>query len=103
MSPLTAFHSEQIARFAEAYENQFRADEPGYGRASDFTWQQNDEFPVYRVRESRTCWAHWWGRELRAAKDDGRYSYYKALQDWWLREPNEHVCVVESTDGRYYI
>lgn len=100
------FTPEQMENEAEGVQgNHYHASEPGGGAASDFNWHQDDNFPVAKLETqmSDKDWAEWFEDEKQMSDRGGGVDYYTQLEDWWTTNPDEHIIVVEGTDGNYYV
>ena len=89
---------EREASLYEGYDGcQSDDSSPGFGYAKDFNWSQVDEFPVSRIEKGSGI--RWKGEWKRYREEP----YYKDMEKWWTKKPNEHVIIVRGNDGKYYI
>lgn len=99
-----SFSQSELIVQAEAFEDQFRYEgesHPADDPAKMFFWLYG-QFPLSFLPDNR--WAEWYANEVRMSSVDGRESYYKELELWWLKSPwEEPVFIVFGRDKRWYI
>jgi hypothetical protein len=98
-SCLGKFTPEEMEAEAATWQGQFRSGEPGYGKACDFIWTQVDNFPVAAL-EAPEEWKQFWEEEK---NNPERKEYFQCMEEWWISAPDEHIVIVEGTDGKWYV
>jgi hypothetical protein len=77
---------------------------PGHGWARNFDWQQVDNFPVDKLEGDAKGWRLWLEQEKEWAAEGGRPDqYYEKMEEWWTTNADEHMIVVQGTDGKYHV
>jgi ribosomal protein S18 acetylase RimI-like enzyme len=103
---LHRYSPEQILNETEAHQNTcYAIDDPiAGGCAKDFNWTQVDAFPVDKLEGTAESWKLWFEQEKNWAADGGRpENYFEEMEKWWTNNPDEHMIVVEGTDGKHYV
>jgi len=91
----------QIEREAEAYQDQFREGEPGFGVVSDFNWAFHPAVPLAQVEATPESWRAWWVTE-KSYDSDLEYPCCADIEQWYRdlehADPRDPVILVQGTD-----